>query len=54
LKAAMAMPALFLQHPFWKSKSRDHTHCLERRLLLWLGGDIDAVVAEGTGSYVSF
>jgi len=48
LKAAMVMPALLLQCPFWKSKPRDHTHCLERRLPLWLGGDIDTLVAEGT------
>jgi len=48
LKAAMVMPALLLQRPFWKFKPCDHTHCLERRLPLWLGGDIDALVAEGT------
>jgi len=30
-----------------ESKPRDHSHCLERWLPLWLEGDIDALVDEG-------
>ena len=41
------VPALLLQKPHARSKSREHVKCLERRLLLWCEGDIDALLVEG-------
>ena len=48
LKAVMIMPALLLQKPSFKSKSKHHGECLERRLILWESGDFDALVKECT------
>ena len=31
----------------FRSKSKDHVHCLEHRLELWHRGDIDSLVEEG-------
>ena len=43
----MLMPSLLLQHPFRKSKTKDHHQCLERRLTLWAAGDIKDLLCEG-------
>ena len=40
MKAAMVMPALLLQKPHPRSKAKDHTIHLERRLRLWSEGDL--------------
>ena len=45
--AAMTMPALLLQKPHAKSKSKDHTVCLKRRLELWKLGKIEELISEG-------
>ena len=47
LKAAMVMSLLLLQNPHSTSKSKEHTHCLERRLRSWSLGDIEALMNEG-------
>ena len=44
LKVFMVLPALLLQKPHLQSKSREHINCLERRLLLWRGGDIIIII----------
>ena len=46
LKAAMAPPSLVLQKPHPKSKAKDHTSHLTRRLELWAKGDIAALIVE--------
>ena len=46
LKAAMVLPALLLQRPHVKSKAKDHSTHLERRLKLWEKGDINSLVIE--------
>ena len=35
ITAAMTMPALLLQKPHSRSKTKDHVKCLERRLEDW-------------------
>ena len=40
LKALHVMPALLLQKPSKKSKSKDHLRALERRLNLWVEGEL--------------
>jgi len=47
LCALMIMPALLMQKPFAKSKSRDHVAALKRRLEMWQSGDIIALLREG-------
>ena len=47
IKTAMTMPALLLQKPHSKSKTRDHILCLNRRLVLWEKGDIAELLKEG-------
>ena len=47
IKAAMTMPALLLQKPHSKSKTRDHISCLSRRLELWEKGNITELLKEG-------
>ena len=47
LKAAMVLPPLLFQKPHRQSRSREHIKCLERRLLLWHEGDINALLHEG-------
>ena len=47
MKAAMTMPALLLRKPSSKSKAKEHTFHLERRLKLWLEGILDDVVHKG-------
>lgn len=46
LKAMMVMPALLLQKPSYKSKAKDHSACLARRLELWEIADFDALARE--------
>jgi hypothetical protein len=47
LMAAMILPALVLQKPSPKAKTKELTCCLERRLALWEKGDILALLMEG-------
>ena len=47
LKAAMTAPTLLLQKPSRKSKSKEHSQCLNRRLKLWAEGRINDLVLEG-------
>ena len=47
LKAIMIMPALLLQKPTKKSKSKDHKMALERRLKQWEEGLILELLKEG-------
>ena len=46
LKAFMVLPALLLQKPSPKSKAKDHTECLRRRLDFWGKGDIIPILKE--------
>ena len=48
LYAVMLMPALLLQKPHSKSKSKEHVTHLERRLALWTNGEFDELLAEGS------
>ena len=43
----MVMPALLLQKPFRKSKSRDHVAALKRRLVQWREGNLLCLLSEG-------
>ena len=43
LKCLLIMPLLLLQKPSKKSKAKDHTKCLERRLEFWSKGDFNAL-----------
>ena len=47
LKAAMIMPALLLQKPHQRSKTKDHILHLERRLQKWSEGDLESLMKEG-------
>ena len=47
LKAGTVLQCLLLQKPHAKSKSKDHSTHLERRLKLWLDGDISTLLREG-------
>lgn len=47
LDAAMTIPLLLLQEPHSKSKAKDHTNCLIRRLAAWKSDDINCLVEEG-------
>ena len=44
LKSAMTLPTLILQKPIHTLKTKD---LIERRLGLWLKGDIDALIMKG-------
>ena len=46
LKAAMLMCALLLQKPHSRTSNRDLVSCLQRRLSLWIQGDVDALLDE--------
>ena len=46
LKAIHTMPALLLQKPSKKSKSREYLVALERRLQLWERGEIKSLLLE--------
>ena len=41
------MPNLLLQKPSKKSKSKDHTLALQRRMKLWESGEFAELVFEG-------
>ena len=47
LKALMIMPSLLLQKPSSKSKTKDHSAALKRRMALWDEGNIDELIHEG-------
>ena len=47
LKAATVLPILLLQKPSKRSKTKDHTKCLGRRLASWSSGDLEELVREG-------
>ena len=47
LRAITVMSILLLQKPARNSKSKDHSACLERRLLIWQAEDINNLVLEG-------
>ena len=47
MKAAMVMPALLLQKPHPRSKAKDHTLHIERRLRQWSEGDLEGLMNEG-------
>ena len=47
MKATMIMPALLLQKPHLKSRTKEHAKHLERRLATWKVGDLDSVLDEG-------
>ena len=47
ITAAMTMPALLLQKPHPRSKTKDHVKCLERRLEDWKQGNISDLLLEG-------
>ena len=47
LKAAMLMCALLLQKPHSRTSNHDLVSCLQRRLSLWIQGDVDALLDEG-------
>ena len=47
LKATTVMALLLLQKPFQKSKPRDHSTCLERRMKSWAEGDFHNLLFEG-------
>ena len=41
------MPKLLLQKPHPKSKTKEHTRCLERRLHVWSAGNFEELIKEG-------
>ena len=47
LKAATILPILALQKPSRSSKYKAHVTCLERRLPLWLDGNLSELLKEG-------
>ena len=47
LKAACTLCSLVLQKPSQSSKSKDHISCIERRLKLWMDGNLNDLVLEG-------
>ena len=46
LKVFMILPSLMLQKPSAKSKAKEHSTCLSRRLDLWKNGDLGILVKE--------
>ena len=47
MKAAVVLPILLLQKPSAKSKAKDHSACLQRRMITWLDGNLNDLVSEG-------
>ena len=47
LKAVTLMPILLLPKPAHKSNAKDISACLERRLKIWLDGDLLELLREG-------
>ena len=54
LKLAMTLPTLILQKPFRTSKTKDYINCIEKRLDVWVKGDIDALIMKGRTIQRSF
>ena len=48
IEAVMTMPMLLLQKPSLKSKAKDHSECLNRRLILWVEGKSDDIMRESS------
>ena len=46
MKAAVVLPTL-LQKPSSKSKAKEHSVCLDRRLSTWLDGNLNDLLLEG-------
>ena len=46
LKLLMIMPALLLQKPKYKSKTKQHAECLTRRMMKWENGEFDELLRE--------
>ena len=46
LKGLMIMPTLLLQKPSYRSKAKEHSQCLERRLRDWKAGNFDKIMNE--------
>ena len=46
LTAAAIVPHLLLQKPHMGSKTKDHVQCLDRKLQMWLKGDVERLLAE--------
>ena len=46
LKVFMILPALMLQKPSQKSKAKDHSECLSRRLNQWKAGEVELLGRE--------
>ena len=42
----MVMPSLLLQKPSYKSTSKEHSQCLDRRMTQWECGDFNAILSE--------
>ena len=47
LRATIVLPILLLQKPHRRSRAKDHTACLKRRLLQWKDGNLNELVREG-------
>ena len=47
MKAAIVLPNLLLQKPRKRSKIKEHTQCLERRLRSWSSGKLEELLKEG-------
>ena len=47
MRAAMVMPALLIQKPHQRPRTKEHAKHLEQRLKLWSEGDLDALLNEG-------
>ena len=47
LTMTMIMPALLLQKPSRKSKTKEHVAYLDKRLKWWQDGQLDLLVREG-------
>lgn len=47
MTALMVMPALLLQKPSRRSKTKDHNRHLENRLKMWQDGNITGLIKEG-------
>ena len=47
LRAIIVMPILLLQKPRKNSKLKEHSACLEKRLALWLDGNLKDLLVEG-------
>ena len=48
LKVFMILPSLILQKPSSKSKSKEHTECVKRRLELWERGEVLSLLKEAS------